>query len=276
METVLKSISPHKPDLVLNNPVMTAAGCYGLGREYDGLVNAEALGAVVVGPVTAHARVGAKSPRAALIPGGVLIHTGLENPGLPATLRRYGRTWARSPVPVIVHLAATTPDETAMACHRLDAQGDVAAIEVGLAPHITALEAEILVRAAAEMVLDKLVLVRTPFESRAGLVEAIVEAGADGLVVAAPPRGTALVNGKWVTGRLYGSFVRTMTVRKIRQIARSVNLPLVGSGGVTSTAAAAAMLDAGTIAVQVGAALWRDPQSAARIARQLHQDADSH
>ena len=70
METVFTSITPYKADLVLKNPVMTAAGCYGLGKEYDGLVDVAALGAVVVGPVTAHPRPGKRfstppPPRAA-------------------------------------------------------------------------------------------------------------------------------------------------------------------------------------------------------------------
>ena len=259
----------HKAGLRLASPVMVAAGCYGFGKEYGRLVEADALGAVVVGPVTPRPRQGASPPRAVPVPGGALIHTGLENPGLSAVLRRYRRVWERSPVPVIVHLAATSPHETAAACERLRAQEVVAGLELGLADHVTTDEAVGLVSAAAATYNYRPLLVRLPAESAPLLAAPIAQAGADALTVAAPPRGTVRHGGAWVTGRLYGCFVLPMTMRRLRQVARSVALPLVGCGGVCSTADALTLLQAGATAVQIDLALWRDPSSPARIAREL-------
>jgi len=260
--------SPQKRTLRLACPVMVAAGCYGLGTEYRGLVDEGSLGAVVVGPVTPHPRRGAHPPRAVPIPGGILLHTGLDNPGLPAVLQRYSRAWARSPAPVILHLAATTPDEVEAACERLAAVETVAAVELGLADFVEPDEAATLVAAAVTAYERGPVLVRLPLEAATRLAGPVAAAGADALVVGAPPRGTTLHQGRFITGRLYGPFVLPLAMRALRRVAEVVDRPLIGCGGVYTASDAVAFLRAGAVAVQVGSLIWRNPAEVARIARE--------
>ncbi len=308
----------HKVGLTLANPVMPAAGCFGFGKEYDQLVEVEALGAVVVGPVTAGPRRGAEPPRTLPLPhcqgrmgetlppsqgragevlppetggpgeehlppasgglGGVLLHTGLANPGVVAAVRRYGRAWARSPVPVIVHVAGTSPNEAASCCWRLASVEAVAGIELGLpdaAGGSTGL-AELFDRVtdvirAARAAASQPLIVRLPLVWAAALCEAAVETGADALTIAAPPRGTVwhAPSDRFVTGRLYGSFVLPLALHVLRRVAELVPVPLIGCGGIHSVADGLAFLHAGATAIQVGGALWHDPASLTRIARGL-------
>jgi dihydroorotate dehydrogenase (NAD+) catalytic subunit len=263
----------HKTGLRLKNPILTSAGCYGMGTEYrrlvdDGGAAAAPLGAVVVGPLTMHPRRGAAPPRAVPFPAGVLLHTGLANPGLPTALRRYGRAWERSPVPVIVHLAATSPDEVEAACERLSAIEAVAAVEIGLRDGAEADEAAALVALARPTVRQPL-LARLPLADAARLAEPVSQAGADALTVAAPPRGTVLYRGQFITGRLYGPFVLPLALRALRQVAETVAVPLVGCGGAFSPDQAMQFFRAGAAAVQLDAVLWRDPAGTARIAREV-------
>lgn len=259
----------HKTGLQLASPVMTAAGCYGLGSEYQGLVDVRALGAVVVGPVTMHPRTGAPPPRAIPLRGGILLHTGLANPGLRKVLQRESRAWARSPVPVILHLAATTPGEVTVACRLLDDTGAIAALELGLSDTTEPGEAMALVRAAAAAYGRGPLLVRLPLDSARRLAAVAVEAGAHALTVAAPPRGTALHAGRPVTGRLYGRFVHPLALRALRQMREEVRVPLIGCGGIYAPEDALAFLHAGALAVQLDGVIWQDPSSAARIAREV-------
>jgi dihydroorotate dehydrogenase (NAD+) catalytic subunit len=251
---------------------MVAAGCYGLGDAYADLADPARLGAVVVGPVTLRPRRGAAPPRAVPLPGGVLLHTGLENPGLSAVLRHHRRTWSRSPAPVIVHLAATTPERTSVACERLSAEDAIAAVELGLANHVTIGDATQLVEAAANIYPYRPLLVRLPLETAADLAEAVVAAGADALVVAAPPRGTVHLRGRFVTGRLYGPFVLPLALRALRQVADRSIAPLIGAGGITTATHVAAFLRSGAAAVQVDIALWRDPAGLASLAQESASD----
>ncbi len=274
--TPIELAPKHKTGLALANPVMPAAGCFGFGSEYARLVEVEALGALVFGPVTARKRAGADLPRALPISGGVLLHTALANPGIAAIVRRCTRVWARSPVPVIVHVAGTSPGETASCCQRLASIEAVSGIEIGLFDTVDPDDASAIIQAAHtstnQPLIARLPLIDGP--PLYSLCKAVVEAGADALTVAAPPRGTTWhAPGKqFIRGRLYGPFVHPLALRILSRVVELVPLPIIGCGGIHSTEDARAFLHAGATAVQVGGALWRDPSCLARIARDLSSE----
>ncbi len=290
----------HKTGLTLANPVMPAAGCFGFGTEYSRLIEVERLGAVVVGPVTARPRQGANPPRILPLPsceggavyardlaeartrdsaaGGILLHTGLANPGVTAVIRRYARAWARSPVPVIVHVAGAHPAEVVECCQKLSSVEAVAAIELGLpddngssAGLAGVLDDTIALTRAARRATSLPLIVRLPLVSASALCEAAVGAGADALTIAAPPRGTVwhAPTNRFIAGRLYGRFVLPLALRALHQVAELAPVPLIGCGGIHTTEDGLAFLRAGAVAVQIGGALWRDPACLARIARDL-------
>jgi len=260
----------HKTGLALASPVMPAAGCFGFGGEYARLVETATLGAVVVGPLTAGPRQGAEPPRLLPFPGGVLVHTGLANPGVAAVVRRYARTWARSPVPVIAHVAGVSPHEVESCCRRLSGVEAVAGIELGLPDTADPGEAEAIIRAARAATVQPLI-VRLPLATSADLCQLAAEAGADALTIAAPPRGTVWCETcrRFISGRLYGPFVLPLALHALRRVAELVSLPFIGCGGIHSLEDARAFLRAGAVAVQIDAALWRDPACLASIARGL-------
>jgi dihydroorotate dehydrogenase (NAD+) catalytic subunit len=266
----------HRIGLALVNPVMPAAGCFGFGTEYARLVETAALGAVVVGPLTAGPRPGAEPPRTVPLPGGVLLHTGLANPGIAAVVRRCVRAWARSPVPVIVHVAGTSPAETAAGCRRLSAVEAVAGVELGLPDGADPDENAAIIRAARAAAAQPLI-VRLPLAKAEALCELAVEAGAAALTVAAPPRGSVWhqSGGRFVTGRLYGPSVLPLALCALRRVAELVTVPLIGCGGVHTVEDALAFLRAGAVAVQIDAALWGDPACLARVARALAPAVES-
>jgi dihydroorotate dehydrogenase (NAD+) catalytic subunit len=265
----------HKAGLTLANPVMPAAGCFGWGTEYAHLVDIEHAGAIVVGPVTAGPRQGARPPRVVEIPGGLLLHTGLANPGISTVVRRYSRAWTRCPVPVIVHVAGTSPDATASCCHRLAAAEAVAGIEIGLPGGAGPKDVCAIVEAAAAAARQP-ILVRLPLSSAVQLCEAAVEAGANALTVGAPPRGTMWhePSGRFVTGRLYGRFVLPLALHTLDRVAERVAVPLIGCGGIHSVEEAQASLRSGAAAIQIARAVWRDPGRLSEIARALGQPSD--
>jgi dihydroorotate dehydrogenase (NAD+) catalytic subunit len=263
-------LPPIKTGLTLPNPVMPAAGCFGLGGEYQDLVDYDLLGAVVVGPVTARPCPGVAPPRALPLAGGLLLHTGLANPGIDATIRSYAHLWHRFSVPTIVHVAATRPAEVESCCRRLAGIDNVRGIELGLPAQVTADETSDLVQSAARAAYQPL-LVRLPLSSAHVLCTTAVHAGAHALTVAAPPRGTAwdARSGRFITGRLYGPLVLPLALRALHRVAERVSVPVIGCGGAHSTKDARALLSAGAVAVQIGSALWRDPACLARIAADL-------
>lgn len=261
---------PGKRSLILETPVMPVAGTFGFGKSYDGMINLEKLGALVTNPITYEAWNPAAGPRVVPLDAGVLVHTGLPNPGLNKALRLYRDTWLKLPLPVIVHLVATTPDQVRKSASRLGEEEGVDAVELGLADEITWGEAEALVKAAVDR-LEKPLLVRLPVYEASEIAESVAGAGADALVVAAPPRGTARdpISGRLVSGRVYGPLVKPLILRLVGQLLRRVEIPIIGSGGIHSAQDARDFIEAGARAVQVDSITWIQPHMLEVIARDL-------
>jgi dihydroorotate dehydrogenase (NAD+) catalytic subunit len=262
----------HKRGLHLVNPVMNAAGVLGFAAVYRRLVDFSALGAFVTNALTATPRTPARPPNAVELPEGVVLHTGLPNPGVAAALRHYAREWRRLGalgVPVIVHLAATTPAEVRRGVERLEREEAVSGLELGLRDEVGAAEAVQLVRAAMGNVP---LLVQVPFGRAPELAGALAQAGADALVVGAPPR-VAVEAGEHalrVTGRRYSPADFAEALAAVEAAIGTVRaVPVVGAGGIWAAEQARAMLAAGAVAVQVDGALWRDPGWLARLAAEL-------
>ena len=261
----------HKRGLALRSPLLNSAGTLGFADEYAGLIDFARLGAFVTNPITARPRTPARGEHVYEFGGGVLVHTGLPNPGIGEAIRQFARKWARLPCPVVVHVAATTPDEVALCVQRLEAVDNVAGIELGFRDEIGDEVAAELIGAAQLGSLP--VLARLPLIRAEELCEVAVNAGAQALVVAAPPRGTMqLLGGEWITGRLYGPAYFPLALNAVRLVANKVKIPIIGAGGVHTLADAPAMLAAGAVAVEVDSAVWRDPRVMERIAAALSAD----
>jgi dihydroorotate dehydrogenase (NAD+) catalytic subunit len=261
---------PGKSALVIDTPIMPAAGTFGFGDVYRGIVDIGKLGALVTNPVTYQPWHPANGTRVIPLDAGVLVHTGLPNDGISKTLKQYRMAWSKLPVPVIMHIVATTPDEVARCARRIDAEEVVAAIELGLNDDTGPGTAQDMVQALVRNT-EKPVLVRLPMQDAYELAEPVIELGAGALVVAAPPRGTARdpYSGRLIPGRIYGPLVKPMALRMVGQLAQRVAVPIIGAGGIHSPEDARDFLDAGAVAVQVDAVTWVEPRMLEIIARDL-------
>ncbi len=262
---------PAKTSLIVQTPVMPAAGTLGFADEYRGLIDYANLGALVTNPTTIEPWQPAAGTRIVSLDAGMLVHTGLPNPGLGALIRQYRRVWAKMPIPVVLHLLGTTPDQAKRAVELLDAVDEVAAVELGLGDDMGIAEASALVRAAAAV--EKPLLVRLPFYECYDLALPVAEAGADALVMTAAPRGTArdAQGGRLVSGRIYGPLIKPLVLRMVGRLRRELpaDIPIIGCGGIHSPLDARDYIEAGAAAVQVDTATWVQPKMLERIARDL-------
>lgn len=261
---------PGKRSLEVHTPVMPAAGTFGYGEVYRDFVNIEKLGAIVTNPITYESRSPASGPRVVPLDAGILVHTGLPNPGLNKVLKRYRNLWLMLPVPVIVHLVATTVEQVRKSVARLDGEESVSAVELGLGDDLTWKDAEEFVTAAVERT-DKPVLVRVPLMDAYEIAEAAADCGAGAVVVCAPPRGTArdAQSGRLVSGRVYGPLVKPLVLRMVGLLMRRLDVPIIGAGGIHNPQDARDYLEAGARAVQVDSVTWVQPRMLETIARDL-------
>ena len=271
----------HKFGLPIASPVMPAAGAFGYGDTYHDLVDLHVLGALVTNPVSLNRREAARGQRIAVHGGpdagcGFVTHTGLPNPGVQQVLRQYRQTWERLPIPVIVHLIATTPAETARAAERLSGIPNVVGVELGLVDNIAPQRALNLLDAArAEG--DLPVIVRVPFTCVDALAPLLADHGADALTLTAPPRAVLPVSDvpedsetrHYMRGRLYGPALFPLLLNVLARWCTKLPVPVIACGGIASLQDAIACLELGATALQVDALLWRDPLMLQRIAEGL-------
>jgi dihydroorotate dehydrogenase (NAD+) catalytic subunit len=258
-----------KGSLVLDTPVMPAAGTVGFSDEYRAFVKLEKLGALVTNPVTVYPRNPASGTRVVKVDAGILLHSGLPNPGLEKVIQEHRGAWNKLPIPIILHLIAAMPEEVERAIARVDEEDGIDAIELGISDDMGPRDAALLVKTAVER-SEKPILVRLPFYDLDELARAAGDAGADALVICAPPRGTARdAAGRLVSGRLYSPTIKPLVLRLVGQLARVISVPIIGAGGIHSAQDARDYLEAGARAVQVDSATWVKPQLLETIARDL-------
>ena len=259
-----------KNALVVESPVMNAAGTLGFGDEYRDLLDLSTLGAFVTNPLTYTTWSPATGTRVVPLDAGMLVHTGLPNPGISKVMTQYRALWERLPVPVIAHIVVNSVEEMHKCIAVLERESIIQAVELGLSDEISPAETEWYIRSAAQR-SEKPLLVRLPFGATADHYQAAIDAGADALVVCAPPRGTARDQaGRLVAGRIYGPLIKPIILRTVGQLARRFpRVPIIGAGGIHSTQDALDYLEAGAVAVQVDAVTWVMPKVLETIAKDL-------
>jgi dihydroorotate dehydrogenase (NAD+) catalytic subunit len=192
-------------------------------------------------------------------------------------------------VPLVTNVMGSTADEFCALVDACDAHEQIDAIELNVScPNVsTGLDIGADPTALGQMIArvrprtrKPLIVKLTPNTAdAAGCAAAAQAAGADAVSLINTLRAMALAparaNGKpsaWLgggTGGLSGPAVRTVALAQVCAVAERVEVPVVGMGGVETASHARDMLDAGATLVAVGTASFRDPQAAARIAREL-------
>lgn len=266
----------HKIGLSLTSPVMIASGCAGYGPAYQPLLDLSAFGAIVTNPITLRPRHGAKQPRLVETPGGFILNTGEQNPGVKKVIQQYQKSWAHLNVPIIAHLPADEADDllrTARALAYLETpqgQNLIAAIELGLPPSARPHDIARWIHAVREGSPLPL-LAKLPLGAPLEMVDAAADAYADALVIGSPPLGAAQVSpaGSVVTGHLYGPVLHNLALRDLQIVKSWLDLPLVAVGGIHSPAEAQAFLNVGAAAVQLDSLLFIEPKEAETIAKSL-------
>jgi dihydroorotate dehydrogenase (NAD+) catalytic subunit len=262
--------------LLLKNPVMTASGTFGYGEEYSDFFDLRRLGAVVVKGISLRPRAGNPPPRLVETPAGMINAIGLENVGVERFLSIKLPFLRDLGVPAIVNIFGNTIEEYAELAARLDGAPGIAAIEInvscpnvkeggmvfGTDPAMTSMVVEAVRRSTTLPVIAKL----TPnVTSIAEIAKAARGAGSDIIscinTVAAMSvdifsRRPRLAN---IFGGLSGPAVKPVALRCVYEVARAVDCPVIGIGGIANATDALEFLLVGASAVQVGTANFINP-----------------
>ena len=274
------------------NPVMLAAGTCGFGRELEGVLDLESLGGLVTKSVTMAARLGNPAPRVAEFGAGMINSIGLANPGVEVVAAEK-LPWLASHLArarVFVSVAGHSADEYVALVERLEVCEGFVAFELNLScPNDSRLggRAFSLDRPALEEVMKRcravtgrpLIAKLAPNDpDLTQTARAAVDCGADGLTLinTLPGRILEAADGRPRIGAgqggMSGPALRPVGVHAVHAVSRVVDVPIVGVGGILSTAHAVEYLRAGATLVQMGTASFAAPRAAERGVRGLARE----
>ena len=271
----------------LDNPVIPASGTFGYGYEFADLYDINCLGTFSFKGTTKDPRFGNPTPRIAECPGGMINAVGLQNPGVEAVIaRELPKLKEVFHKPVMANVSGFSVEDYAYTCQRLDKEDQVGWLEVNVScPNVhgggmsfgTQPEAAAEVTRAVKAVTTKPVIIKLSpnVTDIVSIARACEGAGADGISLINTMLGMRidLRRRKPVIANTMGGYsgpgIFPVAVRMVYQVAKAVNIPVIGMGGVGSAEDVIEMMMAGATAVEVGAANLVDPWACKTIIEDL-------
>ena len=270
-----KNLSVNLAGVVLKNPVVTASGTFGSGREHSRFFDLGIIGGVTVKGVSHEPWQGNPPPRIGETYGGMLNAVGLQNKGAKAFIENDLPFLRGYDTKVIVNLCGKSMEdyinvirdfedvdidlfELNISCPNIKAGG----IAMGSDPS----SAEEVTRAVKKYSKAPLFVKLSPnVTDIVSIAKAVEAGGADGISlintligmkIDITKRAPLLGN---VFGGLSGPAIKPIAVRMVYQVAKNVNLPIIGMGGITNGEDAIEFIMAGATAVAVGTANFKNP-----------------
>lgn len=272
------------------NPVITASGTFGFGREYSEFYPLKEIGGLSCKGITLKPRMGNPPPRIAETPSGILNAVGLQNPGVDHFIERDLPWLKEQETVVIANIAGNTPEEYAQMAEKLS-ESSVDMIEMNIScPNVkhggvqfgTSCQSVGAITREVRAHCKKPLMVKlSPNVSDiAEIARAAESEGADALSLINTLTGMRIdINTRRPiirnnTGGLSGPAVFPVAVRMVWQTAGAVKIPVVGMGGISTWRDAVEMMMAGASAIQVGTALFSDPYAPLKIKEGLNRYLD--
>ncbi|MDX2414166.1 MAG: dihydroorotate dehydrogenase [Bacteroidales bacterium] len=279
--------------LEFKNPVLTASGTSGFGPELVDFFDPSLLGGIVMKGTTLENRDGNKYPRMAETASGMLNAVGLQNKGIKNFIENIYPEVRGYNTNLIVNVNGATIEEYVELSEIVNDLDDIPAIELNIScPNVkmggmvfgTHLPTATKVIKAVRKAYNKTLIVKlspnvtdiVPF------AKASEDEGADsvslintllGMAVDSKTRKPLLST---ITGGLSGPAVKPVALRMVWQVANAINIPVIGMGGIMNTADAIEFMLAGATAIQVGTAIFIEPDSPAKIVEGLNNYLDDN
>lgn len=261
--------------LKLRNPIMNASGTFGTD-DYKEYIDFSKIGALVTKSVTRFKREGNRTPRICEVEGGILNCVGIQNDGVMKFKEETLKKLSHVDTNIIVSISGSSAADYKDLAKILDAEDKISAYEIniscpnisedgkafGMFPDKTYDIVNEIKKVSKKTIIVKL----TPNVSDiTQIAKAAVSAGADALTVANTYIGMAVdidtkrpVLGN-IIGGLSGAAIKPLTLRLVYDVKKSVNVPVIASGGVYTARDALEYIMVGASAVEVGTANFSKP-----------------
>ena len=272
---------------------MTASGTFGYGLEFADFVSLDDIGGIIVKGTTLHPREGNDYPRMAETASGMLNCVGLQNKGVDYFCEHIYPEIKDINTNMIVNVSGSSPEDYAECAARIDDLENIPAIELniscpnvkqgGMAFGVTCAGAASVVKAVRARYHKTLIVKLSPNVTDVAEIAKAVEAeGADsvslintlmGMAIDVEKRQSLLSIG---TGGLSGPAVKPVALRMVWQVAKAVDIPVVGLGGICNAQDAIEFFMAGATAIEIGTANFLDPMVTVKVRNGINEWLDAH
>ena len=278
----MADLSVNIGELQMKNPVMTASGTFGYGEEFSDFIDIARIGGIIVKGTTLHKREGNPYPRMAETPSGMLNAVGLQNKGVDYFVEHIYPRIKDIQTNMIVNVSGSTIEDYVKTAEIINELDKIPAIELniscpnvkqgGMAFGVSAKGAAEVVKAVRSAYKKTLIVKLSPnVTDITEIARAVEESGADsvslintllGMAIDAERRRPILST---ITGGMSGAAVKPIALRMVWQVSKTVNIQVIGLGGIMNWKDAVEFILAGASAIQIGTANFIDPTVAIKV-----------
>jgi dihydroorotate dehydrogenase (NAD+) catalytic subunit len=278
----------------LKNPVIAASGTFGYGVEFEDVVHLQRLGGFVVKGLSREPLIGNPPPRLYETAAGMLNAIGLQNIGARVFVdEKLPKLREIKDTVVIANVFGYTREDYEHTIQILNEGEGIAAYELNVSCPNTAHGG--IQFGSDPRTLDEVVTTAKRFSQRPLIVKlspnvtsigqmahVAQESGADAISLVntfvamsidIQTRKPRIAN---VTAGLSGPAIKPIAVRMVYEASKSVQIPVIGIGGISTAADVVEFMLAGATAVQVGTASFWDPRATEKIAGELEAWCKEH
>jgi len=272
--------------LELKNPVMLASGTVGYGNEISEFTDLNKLGGIVTKSLSLKPRKGNPPQRIVETPAGMLNAIGLANVGVEAFIKDKIPFLKQYDVPLICNIAASTVEEYVECVKILKDEEVIKAFEINVScPNVregglifgndVKLVARITELIRAETTKPLIIKLSPNVSKISDFAKAAKYGGANAVSAINTLIGTAFnINTRKpkihnITGGLSGPAIKPVAIAKVLEISRSVDIPIIGIGGIMNWKDVVEFIIAGASAIQIGTLNFIDPSASGKIIKQL-------
>ncbi|WP_024620910.1 dihydroorotate dehydrogenase [Metaclostridioides mangenotii] len=278
-------------DINFKNPVIMASGTFGFGREYGEIYNIEKLGGISSKGLTLNQKDGNNGMRVWETPSGMMNSVGLENPGVKGFIENELPNFSKLDLVRIANLGGGTLDEYLEGVKLLNDQSiDIIELNIscpnvkagGMAFGIKNEIAREVVREVRNITKLPLIIKLSPnAEDIVGMAKVCEEEGADGISLVNTFKAMAIdiKTRKPVFENIYaglsGPAIKPIALRMVHEVCKTVDIPVMGMGGITKATDAIEFIMAGATCIQVGTANFINTKIGLDIIEGINEFMDS-
>lgn len=274
-------------DIEFKNPLIAASGTFGFGKEYEEYYDISKLGGVSTKGLTLNPKDGNEGIRLFETPSGLMNSIGLENPGIQAFIDKELDFLLSKDFITLVNIGGNNIEDYLEAV-RLISETEAQMIELniscpnvksgGMAFGIKTCVAKDVVKKVRDITDKPLIVKLSPNANDiVEMAKACEEVGADALSLVNTfnamaidiDRRKTVFNNK--TAGLSGPAIKPIALRMTYEVAKAVNIPVIGMGGIRNYTDVIEFIMAGASAVQVGTMNFTEPMIMANMVEDLEK-----